>query len=166
MGVQSRVHKTCHPSSDLNHKFLNVPHLSALWFQFFFYTKHYILWNIYQHIISPWRLWSKGVPNLNNLSPDPEKQKKFTQSKFYIFFLHKPFSGFYKGNWGKMKKFTRIWKNLHKYGFQVCMFFQVCLSPISISKFALKFIFDNTLSNWFNSMANLVIFNFLCVSLH
>jgi hypothetical protein len=33
-----------------------------------------------------------------------EKHKKFTQSKFDIFFLHKPFSGFYKGNRGQNEK--------------------------------------------------------------
>ena len=29
---------------------------------------------------------------------DPEKHEQFTQSKFDIFFIHKPFSGLYKGN--------------------------------------------------------------------
>ena len=29
---------------------------------------------------------------------DPEKHRKFTQSKFNIFFLHKPYIGFYKGS--------------------------------------------------------------------
>jgi hypothetical protein len=45
-----------------------------------------------------------------------EKHKKFTQSKFDIFVLHKPFSGFYKGNRGQneeiytdLKKFTQTW---------------------------------------------------------
>ena len=32
---------------------------------------------------------------------DQEKQNKFTQSKFDIFFLHKPFSSYYKGKWGQ-----------------------------------------------------------------
>jgi hypothetical protein len=45
-----------------------------------------------------------------------EKHKKFTQSKFDIFVLHKHFSGFYKGNRGQneeiytdLKKFTQTW---------------------------------------------------------
>ena len=29
----------------------------------------------------------------------PRKTQKFTQSKFDIFFLHKPFSAFYKFTW-------------------------------------------------------------------
>ena len=47
---------------------------------------------------------------------DLEKHKKCTQSKFDIFFLHRPFSGFYKGNCGQnqeiytdLKKFTQTW---------------------------------------------------------
>ena len=47
---------------------------------------------------------------------DPEKHKKFTQSKFNIFLLHKPFYGFYKGHRGRneeiytdLKKLTQIW---------------------------------------------------------
>ena len=32
---------------------------------------------------------------------DPEKHEKFTRSKFNILLLHKPFSGFYKGNCGQ-----------------------------------------------------------------
>ena len=39
----------------------------------------------------------RTVPILSDL----EKHEKFTQSKFEIFFLHKPFSGFYKGNRGQ-----------------------------------------------------------------
>ena len=31
----------------------------------------------------------------------PEKHEKLTQSKFDIFFLHEPFSGFYKRKRGK-----------------------------------------------------------------
>ena len=47
---------------------------------------------------------------------DPEKHEKFIQFKFDIFFLHKPFSGFYKGNRGQnkdiytdLKKCTQTW---------------------------------------------------------
>ena len=65
------------------------------------------------------------IKELDGTSADPEKHEKFTQSKFDIFFSHKPFSGFYNGNSGQMKKFTPIWKNLHKHGLQVCVFFQV-----------------------------------------
>ena len=39
---------------------------------------------------------------------DQEKQNKFTQSKFDIFFLHKLFSDFTKEIAGKMKKFTQV----------------------------------------------------------
>jgi hypothetical protein len=45
----------------------------------------------------------------------PEKHEKSTQSKFDIFFLHKPFSGFYKENcrqneeiYAALTKFTQI----------------------------------------------------------
>ena len=51
-----------------------------------------------------------------SLRADPEKHKKCTQSKFDIFFLHKPFSGFYKGNlrqkeeiYTDLKKLTQTW---------------------------------------------------------
>ena len=50
------------------------------------------------------------------ISADPEKHKKIIKSKFDIFFLHKPFSGFYKGNCGQnediytdLKMFTKTW---------------------------------------------------------
>ena len=52
---------------------------------------------------------------------DAEKHKKFTQSKFDVFFLHKPFSGFYKGNYNM--QYEEINTDLNKHGFQVCMFF-------------------------------------------
>ena len=51
---------------------------------------------------------------------DLEKHEKITQSKFYIFFLHKPFFGFYKGNHGKNEE---IYTDLKKVGFQVCIYF-------------------------------------------
>ena len=35
---------------------------------------------------------------LNPSEADPEKHEKFTQSKFDIFFMKKPLSGFYKRN--------------------------------------------------------------------
>ena len=48
------------------------------------------------------------------VGPDPEKQQKFTQSNVDIYFLHKPFSAFYKGNrrqngtiYTEYKKFTQ-----------------------------------------------------------
>ena len=47
---------------------------------------------------------------------DTEKHKKFAQSKFDIFVLHRPFSGFYKGNreqteeiYTDLKIFTQTW---------------------------------------------------------
>ena len=57
--------------------------------------------------------------------PHPEKHQKFTQSKFDIFFLHKPCLAFKKEIAGKMKTFAHIWIFLHKNGLQVCVFFQV-----------------------------------------
>ena len=42
--------------------------------------------------------------------PDPEKPEKFKQSKFDIFFLHRPFSGFYKGNRRQNEEIYTDWK--------------------------------------------------------
>ena len=58
---------------------------------------------------------------------DPENHKKFTQSRFDIFFLHKPFSGFYKGNcrqneeiYTDLKKITQTWfAGLHVSGLRI-----------------------------------------------
>ena len=58
--------------------------------------------------------------DLQNVTHSPrqtrKKHTKFTQSKFIIFFLHKPFSVFYKGNCGQKEKiyidlkiFTQTW---------------------------------------------------------
>ena len=56
---------------------------------------------------------------------DLEKNEKFTQSKFNFFFLHKPFSVFYKGNPGQNEEIYTDLKKFHKHGLQVCRFFQV-----------------------------------------
>ena len=53
------------------------------------------------------------------LQVDPKKHHKFSQSKCYIFFLHKPFSGF-------LRKSQAKWKNIHRfeknYTTMVCRF--------------------------------------------
>ena len=53
---------------------------------------------------------------LQRKSADLEKHKKIIISKFDIFFLHKPFSGFYKENCGQneeihldLEKFKQTW---------------------------------------------------------
>ena len=40
------------------------------------------------------------------------------------------FLGFTKEIAGKIKKFTQIWKNVHKHGLQVCAFFHVCIRNV------------------------------------
>ena len=57
-----------------------------------------------------------GQIKFKQVKADLEKHEKFTQSKFDIFFLHKPFSGFYKGNrrqneeiYTDLKKITQTW---------------------------------------------------------
>ena len=53
------------------------------------------------------------------MTTDPEKDKKFTQSEFIIFRLHKPFLAFTKETAGKMKRFTQSRKNIQKHGLRV-----------------------------------------------
>ena len=51
------------------------------------------------------------------------------------------FLGFTKEIAGKIKKFTQIWKNLHKHGLQVCAFFHVWFKqdPSILQELALSF---------------------------
>ena len=57
---------------------------------------------------------------------DPEKHKKFKQSKSDIFCYANVFLALTKEITGKMKKITLIGNNQHKHGLQVCGIFQVC----------------------------------------
>ena len=47
--------------------------------------------------------------SINNVESDPEKYEQCTQSKFDIFFLHKPFFGFYKENLGQNEEMYSDW---------------------------------------------------------
>ena len=66
--------------------------------------------------------------------------RKFTQSK--------PFSGFTKEITGQIQKFTQIWKKLHEHGWQVCMFFNVCvrLNFVFVLKDLIQLIKKKTIS--------------------
>ena len=55
---------------------------------------------------------NSGSCECGNSAHTQKKHNKFTQSKFDIFLLHRPFSGFYKGNRGQNKEIQTDLKNV------------------------------------------------------
>ena len=78
-----------------------------------------ILENQYKINSFHWNFWKmvshtrKNTTSLHNLN-----LICFTYTSLFLAFT--------KEITGKMRKFTQIWKNVHKHGLQVCTFFQVC----------------------------------------
>ena len=65
--------------------------------------------------------WSEGEKSIDRyrygnsilgLQTDLEKHERLTLSKFDIFFLHKPFSCFYKGNCRQNEEFEQMYTNM------------------------------------------------------
>ena len=61
---------------------------------------------------------------------DLEEHEKFTHSKFNIFFLHKPFSGFYKENHMQKEEIYTDLKTFAQTWFACLLVFQVWLSEM------------------------------------